>query len=368
MSTKNQREQLMHSATGQVAIIVLVLVLSWIYTIPLHSKLSATIDATNTNILAYKATAKDGIAYSAIDGLFKKSGGKEEILGIIQSAPVETQNAIKKVGGEPYLTWIIGEIGKSQEDKEKLSIKKARLNSILPTLNPVSNNISEDTVSMKKYISYIEENIIKKFGIDSSTTLSLQSIKYGGKGSSMPESVGSFDNDISFKSTNANIAKMIEYINDLGKPDVLLNTGSVIAGGEPAIMSNPLAMIDSLALEQALDLSKPNEPNSGRMTIRFYVRGSSASDITFLSSTISLRKTTLGKKIEAAVKKCEGEDTCPRKKEYQSLSRKFTEFTRSNPATTANKQQGTAQMYALSAELNSIVSLEEELKKLTGIK
>ena len=66
--------------------------------------------------------------------------------------------------------------------KTKIEIKKARLNSILPTLSPLSNSITEDTVSLKKYISFVEENIIKKYNLDSVASLSLQNISYGKKG------------------------------------------------------------------------------------------------------------------------------------------------------------------------------------------
>ena len=61
---------------------------------------------------------------------------------------------------------------------------------------------------MKKYITFVEENIIKKFDIETSASLSLQNITYGKKGTTMPEIVGSFDNEISFKSTNNNIIRI----------------------------------------------------------------------------------------------------------------------------------------------------------------
>lgn len=364
MSTKNQREQLMHTAIGQFTLIVGVVIGSWLYTMPLYSELSTSVTETNQVIVDYKNLANNGIEYKLIEGLLRSSKWKEELIGIIQSAPLETQAVTKKVWWDPYLTWLINEIGKSQEDKEKLAIKKWRLNSILPTLNPISNNINEDTVSLKKYITFVEENIIKKFNLDSTAALSIQNIKYGTKGGAMPETVGSFDNDISFKTTNGNIAKLIEYVNNLGRPDILVDTGSTIIGWEPTIMSNPLAMINSFSLESPLDLTKPNDENTGRMTIRFYVRGSSMNDVAFLTSTIATRKTALSKKIELALSKCNSEITCPRQKELQLLSKKYAEFVKGN--TIKKQAQGIALIYALSSELNSVASLEEELRKLTG--
>lgn len=364
MSSKNQREQLMHTAVGQFALIVWVIIGTMLYTMPLYNQLSANVVATNEVIEDYKKLANNGIDYKQLEWLLGKTKWKEELIGIIQSAPLETQAVIKKVWGDPYLTWLVSEIGKSQEDKEKLAIKKARLNSILPTLNPISNNISEDTVSLKKYISFVEENIIKRFNLDSNAALSIQNIKYGTKWGAMPETIGSFENDISFKTTNGDIAKMIEYINNLGKPDVLTDTGAITVWNEPTIMSNPLAMISSFSLESPLDLSKPNDENSWRMTVRFYIRGSSTSDIAFLTTTIATRKTALGKKIEQALSKCSSEITCPRQKELQQLSKKFSEFTKWNAG--KKSAQGIALIYALSSELNSVASLEDELRKLTG--
>ena len=64
---------------------------------------------------------------------------------------------------------------------------------------------------------------------------------------------------------------MINYVNNLGHYEILVDTGST-STAPTTIMSNPLAMIDSLSLEDSLDLNKPNEENAGRMTIRFYIR------------------------------------------------------------------------------------------------
>ena len=365
MSTKNQREQLVHAAIGQCAIIGWVIIASWLYTIPLYSQLSASIIKANETVSSYNDILQNGIAYKNLEAALRASKWKDELITIIKAAPVETQKAITKEWKEQYLTWIIGKIWESSEAKQLLAIKKARLNSILPTLNPISNNLSEETISLKKYITFVEENIIKKFGMKTTGALSIQNIRYGAKTWTMPETIGSFDNEISFKSTNQNIAKMIAYINDLGKPDILTDSGSAKIGNEPSIMSNPLAIIDSFSLDAPLDLGKPNEENSGRMTVRFYIRGSSVNDIAFLTNNLTTRKAALGKKIEATITKCEWDVTCPKKKELQMLLVKFNEFNKWTTNKKTTTQWG-AQIYVLSSELNSVSSMEEELRKLTG--
>ena len=181
MSIKNQREQLMHGIIGQLAIIAMIGVISWIYVIPEYQAFSESVVATNKIIEKYNQTAKDGIPYTELSSILGQTKGKEELLTIIQSAPKETQSVIQKTGSEPYMNWLDTAIGGSITDKKKLAVKKARLNSILPTLNPISNNILEETVSMRKYIAFVEENILKQFGIESTAALGIQNIRYGKK-------------------------------------------------------------------------------------------------------------------------------------------------------------------------------------------
>jgi hypothetical protein len=128
-------------------------------------------------------------------------------------------------------------------------------------------------------------------------------------------------------------------------------------------MSNPLALIDSFSLENSLDLTKLNEKNSGRMTLRFYVRGSSLTDIAYLRTAVTARNVTLGKNIELKLAACTKDVTCPNITTLQVLSKKYKEF---NNSLAGNKKvsQGTELMYALSAELDSVIALEEELKNL----
>ncbi len=67
MSTKNQREQLMHSVIGQITVIIFMLVVSWIYILPLYQTLSESVLATNLVIEEYTKTSISGIPYVELD-------------------------------------------------------------------------------------------------------------------------------------------------------------------------------------------------------------------------------------------------------------------------------------------------------------
>jgi hypothetical protein len=63
--------------------------------------------------------------------------------------------------------------------------------------------------------------------------------------------------------------------------------------------------IESLTLEDVLDSTRPSAINNGRATIRFYVRGSSKEDITFLKGAIISRQETLQNQIKTAIEECQ---------------------------------------------------------------
>lgn len=96
---------------------------------------------------------------------------------------------------------------------------------------------------------------------------------------------------------------MIDYINTLGDPKILTETGNTIEE-TPGVMSNPLAMIDTLSLNETLDMNNPNAENGGRVVIKFYIRGSSPSDITYLAETIKNVKKTSEKDYYYCNKMC----------------------------------------------------------------
>lgn len=364
MSTRNQREQLIHSATGQISIIIGVLICSWLYTIPHYKSISEGVTNTNLAIDKFESTSKDWIPYNNLIWKLKENKWKEELIEVIEAAPGATEEVIKKVWWAAYLTWLDENIISSSEEKNKLTIKKARLNSILPTLSPISNNLTEETINMRRYISFIETNILKEFGLDSNAALGIQNITYGKKGTDTPEEVGSFNAELTFKATNEGISKMIDYINNLGEPKILTETGNINSEEIPGVMSNPLAMIDTLSLNEALDMNNPTAENGGRVVIKFYIRGSSPSDITYLSETIKKRKDDLGKKISTNSLDCTNKNTCPHKQEYRVLTKKYEEFSRAIKV--VKPTQWIEWIYVLSNQLDSIIALENELKKITG--
>ncbi len=360
MSKINHQEELAHALVWQVLVIVTIIIISWIYIVPKYITLSQSVTETNNLITKYQDTEKNGIPYLKLMDLLS-SKWKLELLGIIQSAPKETQTHIIKTSWDKYVTWLENEINKSNTDEQKLIIKKARLNSILPTLNPINNNQVQDTVNLKQFTYFIENKIIKQFGIEWMGTIGIQWIRYGKKWSSMPETIGSFDIDITFKSTNGQIIQMIDYFSTLWKYDILNETGVLINGWAPAVMSNPLAVIDALSLDSTLVPKQPDLKNWGTMTIRFYIRGSSLTDIAFLSEALKNKKETLKSKISIKLDACIWELTCPSKRKLEAVSRKFTELTR---ATDNIKRNPWMEIYGLTSEIESIMAIEKEFNSL----
>jgi hypothetical protein len=155
---------------------------------------------------------------------------------------------------------------------------------------------------------------------------------------------------------------MIGYLNTLGHPEILSDTGATTTSNRPEIMSNPIVVVDALSLRMMLDPAKPNEENGGRITLRFYVRGSSTTDMDYLVGTLTSHITKLKSRIDTSLKNCTADPTCTKLKEIQKISYKYNEFIRGTQAD--DMSTGVEKMYRLSAKLNSINAIEKELSSI----
>ncbi len=147
----------------------------------------------------------------------------------------------------------------------------------------------------------------------------------------MPESIGTFVFQIDFKGKNSDISRFIEYVNKSGNPELLTSTGRLTEDKIPAIMSNPLLTIQSFSLQNSIDPNKPNDENSGRATIRFYVRGVSRDDISYLKENIRTRNESLGKLVAESVSACKQNGSlCTYSKDLNTFQEKYNQFILAN--------------------------------------
>ncbi len=364
MISNSQKEHLTYTAIGQIAVLVAIGIWTYSYVIPGLSKIDTAITNVNASVGKYAKLETNGIELTDLENILKEKPERAELSKIIQADPVGTKTAITKEGDGTYVTWLDRSIGNTEEDKKILNQEKRKLNSIIPTLSPISGNIREENLTLKEYIRYIEQSILARFHFESSMVLGLQGITFGNKELNMPESIGTFSFQIDFKGRNADIADFIAYINKAGNPELLTNTGKLTETELPAMMSNPLLTIQSFSLQNSIDPAKPNDENSGRATIRFYVRGVSKDDLLYLKENIRARHESLGKSVTESVATCKQNGSlCTYKKELMEFQEKYNQF----HTASLNAQyaaQGNDEIYVLNQKITTLKTLEEELKEI----
>jgi hypothetical protein len=365
MISTSQKEHLTYTAIGQTLIMIALIFIVFQYIIPWLTKISKAQANANTNIINYTSTYQNGIPRTELTEILKNSTGKEELIKIIDNAGAETDIALKKTGSTDYLTWVTKAIDESADDKDRLKQAKQKLNSILPTLSPISNNFDEENITLKQYIRYIEKSLIKQFGIDEWITLGLQGIVYGDKTSGIPKNIGYFTVAVDFAWTNSSIQSFIDYINKSWDWEILNNTGRLSPDQIPDIMSNPLITVESFSLTEYLDESNPSWENSWRATLKFYIRGWSKEDLTFLNEAINKRKTDLIEKVKDAVKKCEDDKLCSQKNDLGSFQSKIEGIIESMDWKNTTGTKIDIPMTVLIQQVNTLRTLEEEYTTIT---
>jgi hypothetical protein len=370
MLSNSQKEHLTYTVVGQVVILAGLALVAYQYIFPGLTEAKNTARAAQESIDTYSMARTEGIATASLQWLLSSRPERAELVKIIQSDSAGAQSIMRKpesAKDREYLDWLKSAIGATDEEKKDLIKEKAKLNSIIPTMSPFSNNIEENNISLKQYVAYIEKTILKEFNFDSNVIIGMQGMTFAdGKGNAgVPESIGMFDFRLDFKATNADILRFIEYINASWEPSILSQTGVLSSSNVPEAMSNPLITMEMLAVQERLDSDNPTKENSGRATLRFYVRGVAKDDIKFLKESLKARQVELEKRVADAIKECEKDGpVCTHKRKLVSFQTKYQEYIRSLGSAKTTGIGGPDEIYVLTQSANTLQSLETELEEV----
>lgn len=376
MLSNSQKEHLTYTAVWQVVVIFAMAMTIYQYILPWLSDISQLSKDAQTAIESYSGTYNGGIEEGSLQRLLSSKSEYAELVKIIQTDPDYTKRILKKenmsITGSTqynydcrnvdYYTCLKSVLGKVDKEKESIKNEKAKLNSIIPTMSPFSNNIEEDNITLREYVNYIEKSILQRFHFDSNVIIGLQWLSFGNKADGVPESIGMFEFRLDFKATNQDILDFIEYIYETGRPDILSYTGELTKDRIPKVMSNPLITMESLSIQDKLDLDNPTKENSGRSTIKFYIRGVSKDDIQFLNESLKWRRADLAARIDDSVKTCQKDGVLCASyiKKLTNFQKKFDEYSRSLSQTQPSWSWPDL-IYSLNQTATTLKSLEQEL-------
>ncbi len=362
MISTSQKEHLTYTAIWQFLITIGCIGVIFNYVTPGFTAINTNLEKANAAIDSFHTIEKNGFTFIELNTALADAKGKEELISIIKAASqAEVSKVITKDSGDKYLPWLRQAINNSDEDRRKLVQIKQKINSILPTMSPMSANIDEENITLKQYIRYIEGKILKEFDFDSNIVLWLQGVSYGWGKNNRPKTIGSFDLNLDFKSSNSNIQKFITYINNSWDGEILNESGSLQNEEAPWIMSNPLITIESIALSDFLDPAKPNKENTWRVTLRFYVRWSSQEDIVFLKENVKNRKENLKKRIASIADQCKNNSSlCGNLETITEFQSKYEQFL--NSSSSIVWEDGTIEK--LSQQVTSLRAFEKELEDI----
>ena len=376
MISTSQKEHLTYTLIGQVWTLIGALFLAMYYIFPGMETMSTNLANANTAIDSYKQIEQHGFTSTQLWAKLAKNTEYSELVKIIQADPKGTESALKgadpkypKSESESYLSWVKTAITKNDDAKRGLIIQKAKLNSILPNLNPISGNIDEEYINLKQYVRFIENQILDKFNFSATTNIGMQAITFWNATNQMPANVGMFEFRLDFDGNNGDILDFIKYINKSGDPAILMDEGTgstnLLTEKAPPIMDNPLITISSFSIKNALDPNNRTGQNSGRISINFYVRGGSKDDISYLKENIKTRRTNLEKNIADALKECKNNTIlcASYTKRLDVFAQKYTEFSRSADAVQSSIAWNDS-IYGLAEQAITIQSLENDFNAI----
>lgn len=360
------QEQLTYTAILQIISVIVCIIIVVIMILPRLQNINAQTERTNEVIAKYEQTEDHGIPFSELQTIITRVGDNSELQEIIKANTDASKEVIqKKSEGSTYLQWLEHELRDKEKYEQVLREAKSKINTILPTLSPISGGIEENNIKLHDYIEYIETKILKEFLLESTSPLGIDSIQYGDNEKDMVNPIGYFDTTITFKGRNKNIADLLDALHKSGNPSILTSTGESLhtawSQDGTAKISNPLIIVESFALDSKLDIQYPTKENSGRITLRMYIRGASETDKQFLVDTFNKRKWALMAALEGHIKTCRESDMpCPKEQSLQDLLKRVKDLSENNAK---NINKGVAGIYFISQQIDSLKALENEFEE-----
>ena len=353
------QEQLTYKAIIQIASIIVCIFVGVFYILPSLSEARISSEKANTAVNNYTDTVDYGISATKLAKVIESTGNNAELLDLYKTKSVDVKSIITKdaQSTEPYIEWLNNSLRINDDELEQLKIEKAKINTIIPTLSPFSDNLNEDNVTLRDYIAFVEQKILQQFNITSFSSLGISGIQYK-KDEQSTNPIGKFQIELHFTdSTVNNILSLLEYVHNSGD----LNKTETLS--KYTVMGNPLITIDSFSVNEAADSRFGNSVVSGKITLSFYIRGSSETDKNYLLDSLNKRKTELATKIQNRLEEC-NRSVCPEeeKARIEKVQKKFNDFNRSLVQSLDEKQSSTTEViYIISQQLQSISSIEDEL-------
>jgi hypothetical protein len=365
MISSSQREHLVYTLTGQIAILFFCIGWLFYYILPGRQAIAESVAFSSTKIAEYNTLKSEWLSIGELERIARPGGEYEELSKIISLSRGATETLIRKDNPDmEYIDWIKSKLISSDEDKKILIQAKAAINSIIPTMSSIGWSVEEDTITLKKFINFIEVKFIKQFNIASSVPISLQGVNFA-KTKDIPEWIGYMDMRVDVLGSSKNIMSLIEYINKSGNPEFLTQTG-LVDSGNPDVLDNPLFTISQFSLQDLPTNLGPNDENSGRITMRLYMRWGSAKDLKFFQDQLLIRIDKLIVVLDDEKQKClSNASLCKSKEKVAELDETLRIIRKGMNDAIANRGWS-AQIYTLSQFFTTVKNLENEMIGLLG--
>lgn len=314
----------------------------------------------NQKIAEYKKLKESGFTYEELVGTTKSNATYDELNKIITLSPGATKEILQKDNPDKeYIPWVKWKIIESEEDKKIFIQSKAAINSIVPTMSSIGGSVEEEMITLKWLITYVEWTLLKQFNIRSLNPVSLQWVSFL-KIKDLPENMGFLDLRIDLAGRSQDIMDLIRFVNKSWDPKSL-EAARKVWWPTPRVLENPLFTITQFSLQDLPTNLDPGDENTGKLSMRLYLRGWAPKDIRYFQTQIIERIDNLIRKVEEEQKKCDTDkNLCQNKDRLDEFMKKLKIVRKGMNDAVANRG-GLGQIYVLSQFFTTLKSLEDEV-------
>lgn len=282
-----------------------------------YGSISQKVDELNNSIESFnamKSSGIDGRKYQSLNSKLAKSSVNRPNDDKIDYNQIT--EVLKKPANAPadYLDWVKSEMSSISEYDEIIDNNARIIGNILPTFSEsavVDDDVfSKNRITLKSLVRYVEENLLKKYALESYSTVGLANIAFS-TSQVGAVNIGSYKLNLEVAGSNNSLFALMDFIQNSGKlplkdgklvdNQTQTDTGGVLPPRSDIVstdstLSNLLITIDSAKFD--LPPERNDDKNKAQFTLVLYVRGRSYTDFIQIRNELAANVKQLRKDIE----------------------------------------------------------------------
>ena len=301
---KRKQQALVRSIILSALGITILAVIAFVYIIPTYTEISSKIADINAVNADYQKKSNNWLEVAEFFSLAtqhakltfneeERKNSKDIALLLKKSDPSLT-----------YSDWVNKELAKKDEYSTLAEMNDKIISGIIPTYSELITDNSffeKNRITLTDLVFFVENDLLKKFDLTSFSPVGFNNLSFA-KQKSAVINIGTYKIPLELSGTNRNLLDFITHVQNSGK--ITIEDGKIVPPKNIDTLgfSNLLMTMDQISFQDSFE--KPEKENSVSVTLVFYARAKSYSDLLKIRASLADSSKKLSEGVKTYAELC----------------------------------------------------------------